>query len=259
MIGVGRMTRLRSRGAASPAFYAERLRLWFADEPDRLSAIMADPHSRALWAWNVFASLETHEDQPWLAWRLQELGPQLRDPVRLSLFTGRTRTPLLDPSRDYERWLLRRTARYGHDDDVRRAFLAPVEVPVRIETPDVLVVVDTATWRLRAGAAGRDRLAELVDVGLQAARRICCGLAVVVVYDDHDDASADLARRLDDCRDAAAVARLVPWWHAPAEALVRGVGWRTVVRVWDEERPWLDLSGQPVREFRAVLQRTGML
>ena len=85
---------LFTRTRTNPIFYSDRLALLLADQPERLTRMRTEPQNVDLLTWNVFASLDTHADQNWLAYCLQEIGgPGLRAPVRISLFSGRHRAP----------------------------------------------------------------------------------------------------------------------------------------------------------------------
>ena len=102
------------RTKTNPAFYADELRLLLADEPERLARALTDPDSADLLIWNVFSSLDTHRDPGYLAWRLQQFGgAELRAPVRLSLWTGRRREPLLRPGSAYVAQVRRRAEAAG--------------------------------------------------------------------------------------------------------------------------------------------------
>ena len=237
----------------NPVFYADRLELLLRDEPDRLEAMRADPDSLDVLTWNIFSSLDTHRDQQWLAYRLQELGgANLRAPVRISLFSGARRMPYLSPSTAYLKAIHERTGvQHGAADGVA-VFEQPVEAPVRIETPDVLVLVDTALDRTRAGAGGRDRVAELVDTGLEHARRLSSSLSIALVANNDSAVLHSLVRSL---ADQAHLARLVPWRSMLPVVEFHGLSWPALVALWTEEATNLDLGGQPVRAFRSYVER----
>jgi hypothetical protein len=133
-----------------------------------------------------------------------------------------------------------------------RAFEQPIEVPVRIETPDVLVLVDTGLERLRPGAGGRDRMAELVDTGLEHARRLSASLAIMVIA---NAGSALLETRIPALGEADAVARLLPWRRNIPPVTFHGLSWSRLLHLWREERRDLDLDGQPVRGFQTYAQQ----
>ena len=244
---------LFTRTRTNPIFYRDRLEALLAGEPDRLEHIRTQPGSIDLLTWNVFASLDTHRDQAWLAYRLQALGGEgLRAPVRISLFSGALRTPHLRPSPAYVNAIHQRAGvDHGVTDSVA-VFEQPIEVPVRIETPDVLLLVDTGLDRLRVGSGGRDRLAELADAGLEHARRLSSSLAVGIVA---NASSAVLQTRVRQLGAQDEVARLLPWRRSPAVGF-HGMAWTALLRLWHEEHRDLDLDGQPVKDFRAYAEKS---
>ena len=241
---------LFTRTRTNPIFYRDRLEALLADQPERLERMRSEPGNLDLLTWNVFASLDTHREQDWLAYRLQALtGSELRAPVRISLFSGARRTPYLHPSAAYVEALHRRTGVDGNDEPAAiRAFEQPIEIPVRVETPTVLLLVDTGQARLRPGAGGRDRLAEILDSGLEHARRLAASLAVTVVA---DAGSTALERRIPALADPNELARLLPWRASVPPVALRGVSWKALLALWREERRDLDLDGQPVRAFQS--------
>jgi hypothetical protein len=244
---------LFTRTRTNPIFYRDRLEALLGDEPDRLERMRTEPGNLDLLTWNVFASLDTHHDQEWLAYRLQMLGgANLRAPVRISLFSGARRMPYLQPSTAYLRAIHRRTGVDHTTHDGVVIYEQPIEVPMRIETPDVLLLVDTARDRLRVGAGGRDRLAELTDAGLEHARRLASSLSLAVVA---NEGSSVLDSRLPRLTDQREVARLLPWRTAVPPVTFHGVSWATMVRLWREEQRHLDLDGQPVRGFLSYVER----
>lgn len=246
----------RTTTRTNPAFYADRLRLVFQDQPERLQRMIEDPDSTDLLTWNVFSSLDTHRDQDWLAHRLQPLGgPGLRAPVRISLFSGRTQMPYLTPSPAYVRFVEERSAGLRGGREALGELTQPIEVPVRIETPDVLLLVDTAGDQLRSGAGGRDRLIELVDTGLEHARRLGTDLSVGLISAIGATAIGDRVRRL---RDAAQLADEVPWRSDLPPVGLGHMTWAELLALWDQEAAYLDLAGQPVRAFRAAIARRGL-
>jgi hypothetical protein len=240
---------LFTRTRTNPVFYRDRLEVLLSDEPDRLERMRTEPESVDLLTWNVFASLDTHRDQAWLAYRLQVLGgDELRAPVRISLFSGARRAPYLRPSAAYVDAIHRRSGvNHGASDSVA-IFEQLIEVPVRIETPDVLLLVDTGSDRPRAGAGGRDRLAELADAGLEHARRLSSSLSIAVVA---KAGAAVLETRLPRLADRGEVAQLLPWRAVTSPPSFRGLSWATLLRLWREELRDLDLDGQPVRDFES--------
>lgn len=247
------MISLFTRTRTNPVFYPGRLEALLSDEPDRLERIRTDPDSLDLLTWNIFASLDTHRDQRWLAYRLQALGgTDLRPPVRISLFSGAHRTPYLQPSSAYVAAIHRRTGVEHDATDSIAAFEQPIEIPVRIETPDALLLVDTALSALRTGT-GRDRLAEITDAGIEHARRLSSALVVAVVA---NAGSPALDTRLPRLADPEQVARLLPWRTGIPHVGFRGMSWTDLLELWRAEQRDLDLGGQPVRDFQSYAQRS---
>jgi hypothetical protein len=243
----------RRRG--NPVFYEGELRLALAHDPARLEAALTEPGNVDLLTWNLFASLDTHRDPRYLAYRLEPFaGPALRAPVRISLWTGAHREPLLRPNPAWVAELRRRAERAGGGMGDLSGMLRPVEVPVRLESPDLVVLVDTLGRTSRAGHGGRDRLVELADAGLDQANRLSKSLAVAVVAGDTGPGAAELGRRLERLRDPAGLAAALPHRESVPAVVVRGVSWSELARVWEEELPYLDLSGQPVKAFARALR-----
>lgn len=240
---------LFTRTTTNPIFYPDRLELLLGGDPGRLERMRTEPGNTDLMTWNVFASLDTHDDPDWLAYRLQQIGgPNLRAPVRISLFSGRRRAPHLRPSTSYVRALHARTGVEPGDDDSIAAFKEPVEVPVRIETPDVLLLVDTGRQRLRAGAGGRERIPEIVDAGLEHARRLSSRLSIGLILDDGSDV---LTSQVSHLATAAGIAEQLPWRDTVPRVDVHGTTWSTVLAIWADEAHRLNLGGQPVKAFRS--------
>lgn len=241
---------IRTRTKTNPVFYADELRLELSGDAPRLERVLTDPASVDLLTWNVFASLDTHRDRDYLAYRLQQFGgSEVRAPVRLSLWTGRHREPLLRPSPGYVA-TVRERARAAGGSAVSTAELeAPIEVPVRIESPDVLVLVDTLLDHPRRGAGGRDRLVELVDAGLDHARRLSKTLAVAAVYPSGTPVAAEVSAGMNDLRDPARLAAALPHRDRVPPVILREVPWQQLLRIWEQEAPYLELGGQPVKHF----------
>lgn len=251
-----RLLRTRQQNAV---FYADRLERLLGDDSERLAAVRTDPDSVALLTWNIFRSLGTHTDPDWLAHRLQTLGgPTVRAPVRISLWTGRDREPLLRPSRAYRAALRQRSPSAGADSDGLAPFEQPIEVPVRIESPDVLVLVDTVGMQYPRGAGGRDRLLELIDAGLEHARRLSRSLTVTVVYPSGTPAAGDLSARVNELRDPATLRTELAYRPSVDPVALRELTWQRLVRLWDAERPYVQLSGQPVKAFLTHLEQRGL-
>ena len=258
----GLLSRLPGRGGprGNPVFYADELRLELAGEPDRLAGALTEPGNVDLLTWNVFASLDTHSDRDYLGYRLQSLGGSgVIAPVRLSLWTGRTREPLLTPNPGFVAEIRRRAATAGGGPEATRDFERPTEVPVRIESANLLVLVDTYRDRAHSGVGGRDRLVELVDAGLDQARRVSKDLAVAVVYPTGTPLAADLSARINRLRDPAALAAALPHRPSIPPVVLREVPWQQLLRIWQQEIPFLRLSGQPVRPFLQQLRTLGLI
>lgn len=249
----------RSRTAhANPVFYAERLAETL-DDSDRVAAARADPANVDLLTWNVFASLNTHRDPEWLARKLQPLaGSTVRAPVRMSFWTGRNREPLLQPSHAYRAALRERSPSAGHDGNDLSPFEEPIEVPVRMESPDALVLIDTVGTQYPRGAGGRDRLLELIDAGLDHARRLSRPVTVTVVYPSGTSAAGDLSARINGLRDPGTLNTALPHLSPVGPVGLREMSWQRLLQLWDTERPHLDLDGQPVKAFLAHLRQRGL-
>lgn len=252
------MRLLRTR-QKNPVFYTDRLEALVGDGSERLDAIRTDPDSVALLAWNVFTSLSTHADSHWLAHRLHVLGGSaVRAPVRIALWTGREREPLLRPSRAYRAALRDRSPTASGDGDGLAPFEQPIEVPVRIESPDALVLVDTIGSQYPRGAGGRDRLLELIDAGLDHARRLSRSLTVTVVYPSGTRAAGDLSARVNELRDPGTLRAELTYRPSVDPVTLRETTWQRLIRLWNAERPYLALNGQPVRAFLEHLEQRGL-
>lgn len=249
----------RHRTKTRPVFYAERLAMVLGEGRERLAAMEADPERVDLLTWNIFASLATHADQDWLAYRLQALGgPAMRAPLRISLWTGRDREPFLRPSPEYLAAIKQRSEAAGTAGTDLSAFEQTIDLPVRIESPDTLLLVDTIGTQYRRGGGGRDRLLELIDAGLDHARRLSRALTVAVVYPSGTPAAGDLSARINELRDPTTLrAELAHRRSVPPLAL-RELSWQRLIHLWDAEREYLDLSGQPVKAFLAHLESRGL-
>ncbi|CAN5118656.1 hypothetical protein BH23ACT9_BH23ACT9_15230 [soil metagenome] len=237
-----------------PVFWADKARAELGD--DRFEAAQRDPLSLDLLAWNVFQSLETHFDPDWLAYRLQQLGGTgLAAPVRLQLYTGRTGQPLLQPSRGYLATARQRAEAAGAGAADIEAFRAPSEIPVRIESPDVLCLVDTLMDTVDRGVAGRERLLELIDAGLEHSRRLSKTLAVAVVYRSGSEAARQISARLDQLRRT--LAEELPHQPGAGKVQLREVGWQQLLRVWESEVEYLNLPTS-ARPFLEHVKRHGL-
>lgn len=246
------------RATRNAVFYTDRLDLHLGDG-DRLQAAHNDPDSIDLLTWNIFASLDTHADREWLAYRLQTLGGAgVRAPVRLALWVGREHEPFLHPSKAYLDVVRRRSQAAGGDDERLAAFREPIEVPVRIESPDTIVLVDTVGEQYPRGNGGRDRLLELIDAGLEHARHLSSPLTIAVVYPSGTHAAGELSARINELRDPAVRSAELGYRAAAEPLALRELSWQRLVQLWDNERDYLDLSGQPVKAFLAHLAERGL-
>jgi hypothetical protein len=251
-------SRLRTR--TNPVFYPDQLRLVLSDEPDRLDRAFTDPASLDLLTWNVFASLDTHTDEDWLAYRLQGLGGSaVTAPVRLSVWSGRHSGPELRSSHAYVDAIRSRTHGYGGNSAAELAeFADPIEVPVRVETPDVLLFIDTVWQQPPRGNGGRDRLVELIDAGLDHSRRVDKKLAIGMVYAAGSATGTELSHRINQLRDPELLEAELPWREQLPPIILREMTWQQLLAVWEQERDYLDLGGQPVRAFLEHAQARGL-
>ena len=256
-------TSARGRGRAgrarNPAFWPDQLRAMLG--PERGQAALTDPDSLDLLVWNVFATLEHHTDQEWLAYRLQMFGGTgVRAPVRIQRWIGRDNEPLLPPSRGYLATVRQRAAAAGGDAASVAAFTTPIEVPVRIESPDVVVLVDATVSTYPRGAGGRDRIQELVDAGLEHAERLGKQLAIGVVYVSGTQTAKELSARLDDLRRPGRLAAELPYADPArlAKLVLREVSWQQLLRTWQAESRYLHLPSS-AKPFLAHCQERGLL
>lgn len=244
----------RSKARTNPLFYSERLAYRLSNEPGRLERMRTEERNVDVVVWNVFASLDSDEDREFLAGQLQTLaGNRLRAPLSLSLWTGVHREPLLRPSAAYRRWL-----DHHPDIDDPSPFLAPIEVPVRIEAPDVVALVDVTLDEPLRGAQGRDRLVELIDAGAEHARAVGKHLVVACVYQSGTPAAAQLSARLNGLRAEESRAEAMPWYATPPAVELRELSWQRLFRVWERSRDGLALSRQPVKHFLSYAARLGL-
>lgn len=247
-----------TRKRTNPLFHPEAFRLIAGDE--RADRALEDPESTDLLVWNVFSTLERHNDQRWLAGRLQQLGgPAVREPVRISLFTGGDREPLLEPPASYIASVRERARGAGGDEASVAEFAAPVTVPVRIESPDVVTLVDAVGEHGTRGHGGRERVVELIDVGLEQARRTGKNLAVAVIYTSGSAAAAELSARVNALRNEASLAGALPHRRKIPPVVLREMSWQHLLRLWQTEVPYLDLRDQPVKAFLAHCRDRGLL
>ncbi|MGI9017111.1 MAG: hypothetical protein ACR2HR_08425 [Euzebya sp.] len=234
-----------------PLFWADQARAELGEE--RFAAAQRDPLDLDLLAWNVFQGLQTHFDQDWLAYRLQQFGGTgVTAPVRMAMWTGVRTGPLLQPSRGYAEVIAQRALSAGAQAQDLATFRAPIEVPVRIEAPDVLCLVDTYLDAVDRGSGGRDRLLELIDAGLEHARHLSKTLAVAVVYRAGSPAARELSVRLEQLRQS--LPRELSHQPGASQVQLREVSWQQLLRVWESEAAYLDLDGSAKRFLSYVKQ-----
>lgn len=220
----------RTKTLVNPVFWPDELSRVLGDE--RFGRARVEPGSVDLLVWNVFQSLETHRDHEFLAYRLEGLVDGLRPPLRLALWTGRSREPLLRPHSGGEF----------------------IEVPVRIESPGVLALVDVASRKEDA-----DRLLALIDAGIPHARRLSKQLAVGVVSGEGTEAAAAVSERIKRLRDPETLEDALPH-HKPLPPVLLGeASWQQLLRIFEEEVDYLRLGGQPVRAFLGHARARGLL
>lgn len=237
-----------------PVFWADQARTELGAE--RFDRELGDPLSLELLTWNVFQTLETHYDQDWLAYRLQQFGgTQVSAPVRLQLWTGTSAGMQLRPSRSYLNVLRKRAIAAGASGSDVARFGQPIEVPVRIESPAVVCLVDTVLDTLDRGTMGRDRLVEVLDAGLEHARNLSKGLAVAVVYRAGSPAARQLSQRLQQLRTT--LPQELPGQADAANVELREVSWQQLLRVWESEVDYLDLPSSP-KPFLQHVKRHGL-
>ncbi|MGI8575770.1 MAG: hypothetical protein ACR2MA_10630 [Egibacteraceae bacterium] len=250
---------LFTRSRTNPVFYEEELRRQLADQPERLRQALEEPANADFLTWNVFMSLDTHSDAPWLAHVLQLVGGSaVGPPVRISLWSGRHRQPLLRPSPAYLRFIEQRAETAGAQECSLELFSTPVEVPVRLESPDVLALIDTTITAAPLGIGGRDRLVELVDAGIEHARRLSKSLTVAMVYAEDTPAGRDVAARVDELATPARLAAALPWRERLPVVTILGVTWRELLDRWQEEQTYLAVGGEPVRGFLSHCAKHGL-
>ena len=242
----------------NPLFRAVAFRLIAGDE--RADRALEDPDSIDLLVWNIFSTLESHNDQRWLAGRLELLGGAgVREPLRIGMFTGAEREPLLEPPASYIAAVRERARSVGGDDASVADFAAPVAVPVRIESPEVVVLVDAVDDRTNLGHGGRERLVELIDVGLEQARRTGKTLAVAVLYRSGSTAASAVSARVNALRSDAALAAALPHRRKLPPVVLRELSWQHLIRLWQTELAYMDTDGLPVKPFLAHCRDRGLL
>jgi hypothetical protein len=249
---------LRTKKRTNPLFHPEGFELLLG--PERAERALNDPDSVDLLVWNVFGTLDTHSDARWLAGRMQQLGgPNVREPVRLSLWTGRDRSPLLRPPASYIAQVRERARAAGGDDASVAEFAGPVGVPVRLESPDLVGLIDAVGTQTGTGRGGRDRLIELIDVGLEHARQLGKSLAVGVIYTAGSAAAAELSPRINALRNDRTLASEMAHRKTLPPVVLREMSWQQLLRIWQAELDYLDVDGLPVKAFLAHCRDRGLL
>ena len=247
-----------TRKRTNPLFFADAFRLQVGDE--RAERALNDPDSIDLLVWNVFATLETHRDRRWLAGRLEALGgPGVREPVRLSLWAGADREPLLRPPASYTHFVRERARSVGGDDASVAEFVAPVQVPILIDSPGVVTLVDAVGERTNLGHGGRERIVELIDVGLEQGRRVGKSTAVAVLYISGSTAASELSPRINALRNERTLAAELSHRSTVPPVVLREMSWQQMLRIWSAELDYLDTGGQPVKAFLQHCRDRGLL
>ena len=249
---------LRTRNRTNPLFAPEAFELLVG--PERTQRALEDPDSVDLLVWNIFSTLDTHRDPRWMAGRWQQLGgPGVREPVRVSLWTGRDREPLLHPSSSYITQVRERAKAAGGDDASVAEFAAPVEVPVRMESPDVLALIDAVGSQTARGRGGRDRVIELIDVAIEQSRRLGKTAAVGMIYRSGTAAAEELSPRINALRSDKVLAAEMSHRSSLPPVVLREMSWEQLVRIWQAELGYLDVDGLPVKPFLAHCRERGIL
>ena len=242
----------------NPLFSADTFRLVAGEE--RAERALNDPDSVDLLVWNIFSTLSTHSDQRWLAGRLEGLaGPGVREPVRISLWPGGQREPRLRPPASYVTHVRERALAAGGDEASVKEFAAPVEVPVLIDSPDVVGLVDAVNDRTNIGHGGRERLVELIDVAMEQARRVGKTAAVAVIYKGGTAAADTLSPRVNALRNERTLAAELSHRKTLPPLILREMSWQQLLRVWQSELSYLEVGGQPVKQFLQHCRDRGLL
>ena len=249
---------VRTKKRTNPLFAPDDFALLVG--PERAERALEDPNSVDLLVWNIFSTLDTHSDPRWMAGRWQQLaGPGVREPVRTSLWTGRDREPLLHPPAAYIAKVRERAHAAGGDDASVAEFAAPVEVPVRLESPDVLGLIDAVWDQPGRGRGGRERLIELIDVAIDQARRLGNTAAVGVIYRSGSAAAAELSPRINALRNERTLAAELPHRPSLPPVVLREMSWEQLIAIWQAELGYLDVDGLPVKPFLAHCRERGIL
>ena len=229
----------------NPLFNPDAFRLVAGEE--RAERALNDPNSVDLLVWNVFSTLDRHRDGRWLAGRMQMLaGPAVREPVRLSLWAGEDRGARLEPPASYINHIRERA---GGDAATVAEFGAPITVPVLLDSPDVIGLIDAVDDRANLGHGGRERLVELIDVAMEHARRVGKSPAVGIIYTSGAAAAAELSPRVSALRKDKLLASALPHRKDLPPVVLREMSWQQLLRVWQSEVGYLDVPGYLVKQF----------
>ena len=247
-----------TRNRTNPLFDPEAFRLVAGEE--RAERALHDPDSVDLLLWNIFSTLDTHADRRWLASRMQNLaGPGVREPVRMSLWVGGTRDPRLRPPASYVNAVRERARAVGGDEASVAEFAAPVQVPVLLDSPDVVGVVDAVYDQINLGHGGRERLVELIDVAMEQAHRVGKSAAVAVIYKSGSAAAAQLSPRVNALRNERVLAAELSHRSTLPPLVLREMSWQQLLRIWRSELDYLHVGGKPVKPFLAHCKQRGLL
>lgn len=242
----------KTRTRPNPIVFGDELALTLGDDPDRLERAQTDPTSADWLLWSAFAPTDRDRDRLVRVPRVLTtiLGTEVTAPMRVSLFTGGDREPLARPGRDYVRHLRQTTEGHGGGDEAVEAFRAPVEVPLRIEGPGVLALVDAFVRTPISAVSGRDRILELTEVGLEQSRAVGKRLLIGVVYPAGTHAAAETSARIGKLRAPGALAAAMPWRSHVDDVAFREVTWREVLATWESEASYMGVGR---REAKRVL------
>jgi hypothetical protein len=247
-----------TRKRTNPLFDADAFRLVAGEE--RAERALHDPDSLDRLIWNIFSTLDTHSDRRWLANRMQTLaGPAVREPVRISLWVGGDREPRLRPPASYVNAVRERARAVGGDEASVAEFAAGVQVPVLLDSPDVIGLVDAVYDQTNLGHGGRERLVELIDVAMEQAHRVGKGAAVAVIYKSGSAAAAQLSPRINALRNERVLASELSHRTTLPPLVLREMSWQQLLRIWRSELDYLDVGSNPVKAFLAHCKQRGLL
>lgn len=244
----------------NPVIAGDELALVLGDDPDRLERARSDPSSTDWLVWSTFAP--THRDPDRLT-RLPRvlaavIGGGVSPPARTTIFAGRDREPLARPGREYLAHLRRSTDGQGGDAEALVTFGGPVEVPVRVEAPGVLALVDAFVRTPILGAGGRDRMVELIEVGLEQSRAVGKRLVVGVIYPSRNAHASEVSARLARLRTGAGLRAALPWRSRVDDVELREVTWGEVLRTWESEAPYMGVGRRDARRFLDAARDLGL-